>query len=92
MGEYNWTKVKNDINGNPKFVLHFLQMLSPEEMQTFHEQYGLNAISQAYAFACKRANSIGGRKYHNKSYGGGIVFQSYCLIELETAIVKMKGE
>jgi hypothetical protein len=39
-------------------------------------------ISERYAIACKLANKAGGRKYHNKSYGGGIVFQSYSIGEL----------
>lgn len=31
----------------------------------------------------------GGRKYHNKSYGGGIVFQSYSTPELEQSIKEL---
>ena len=34
-------------------------------------------IDDNYGIAVKKANSIGGRKYHTKQYGGGIVFQSY---------------
>lgn len=86
-----FTKINNDVNGNPRYVLHFLALITREEMEEFHKVHGLKAISQAYAFACKRANSIGGRKYHTKSYGGGIVFQSYCLQEFEAAIIKAKG-
>jgi len=57
--EQDLTRINNDINGNPRYVVHFLM------------------INNDYATACKKANKIGGRKYHNKSYGGGIVFQSY---------------
>jgi len=32
---------------------------------------------KTYAEAVEAANKIGGRRYHNKSYGGGIVFQAY---------------
>lgn len=35
------------------------------------------AIADDYGRACMLANQIGGRKYHTKSYGGGIAFQSY---------------
>ena len=55
----NLTRVNNDINGNPRYVLHFLQ------------------ISDNYDVAVKLANKIGGKKYHTKAYGGGIIFQSY---------------
>lgn len=34
-------------------------------------------LSDNYSEAIKLANSIGGRKFHNKQYGGGLVFQSY---------------
>lgn len=34
-------------------------------------------LANEYPRAVKLANSIGGKKYHTKSYGGGIVFQSY---------------
>lgn len=34
-------------------------------------------------------NKIGGRKYHVKSFGGGIVFQSYNLAETEEHIMRM---
>lgn len=34
-------------------------------------------IASTYEEAIKRAHKIGGRKFHNKQYGGGIVFQSY---------------
>ena len=35
-----------------------------------------------YEFAVFLANMIGGKRYHNKSYGGGIVFQAYSNREL----------
>ena len=54
-----FTRINNDVNGNPRYVCHFLN------------------IADDYNTAVKLANKIGGRKYHNKKYGGGIVFQSY---------------
>tara|TARA_R110000764_G_scaffold119477_2_gene207247 strand:- start:360 stop:599 length:240 start_codon:yes stop_codon:yes gene_type:complete len=43
-----------------------------------------------YARALFLANKIGGRKFHNKQYGGGIVFQSYNIKNLESQILKIK--
>ena len=34
-------------------------------------------LADTYSEAIKLANSIGGRKFHNRQYGGGLVFQSY---------------
>lgn len=38
-------------------------------------------IADDYTTAVERANTIGGRKYQTKRYGGGIVFQTYSLRE-----------
>lgn len=35
------------------------------------------SVSDNYDKAVKIANKIGGKKFHNKQYGGGIAFQSY---------------
>ena len=70
-------RVRNDVNGNPRYVCHFL------ELDIHGPDKGIGyGLSERYAMACKLGNRAGGRKYHNKSYGGGIVFQSYNLQEL----------
>jgi len=69
-----FTRVKNDVNGNPRYVCHWLTMAS------------------TYDQAIKLANSIGGRKYHNKSYGGGLVFQSYSVDALLVDINRVTGK
>lgn len=66
----NFTRVRNDVNGNPRYVLHFLNLNMDADTMD---------ISGKYAVALKRAKNLGGRKFHNKQYGGGIVFQSYSL-------------
>ena len=54
------TRVNNDVNGNPRYVIHF------------------TAIHSDYMQAVNIARELfHGRKFHNKQYGGGIVFQSY---------------
>lgn len=77
-----WTRVNNDVNGNPRYVCHFLQLLKESEKGNSLDV----AIPDKYQIALKRAKSIGGRKFHNKQYGGGIVFQSYNLKDTETQI------
>ena len=68
-----FTRIKNDVNGNPRYVCHFLTLNTDEELNS------VEGIPNKYEIAVKRANKIGGRKYHTKGYGGGIVFQSYNL-------------
>ena len=54
-----FTRINNDTNGNPRYVVHFLQ------------------IADNYERAIFLAKKLGGRKFHNRQYGGGIAFQSY---------------
>ena len=67
-----FTRINNDANGNPRYVIHFLE------------------LADNYQEAINLANSIGGRKYHTKSYGGGLVFQSYNNENLEKSIKEIK--
>jgi hypothetical protein len=74
------TRVNNDVNGNPRYVVHFLVFLNEEE-QSFLP------FSKKYEYALKKAKIIGGKKFHNKQYGGGIVFQSYNTDNLKENII-----
>lgn len=82
-----FTRVPSDTCGNPRYVVHFLNLCTREEL----EDRTLPAIINRYALACKRANSIGGRRYHCKRYGGGIVFQSYSIDETAAHISRVTG-
>lgn len=62
--QISYTRINNDVNGNPRYVVHYLNFL--------HDSEGNN-----YELAIAKARAIGGKKYHNKQYGGGIAFQSY---------------
>lgn len=74
------TRVNNDINGNPRYVVHFLDFLNKEEEAFL-------PFSKKYEYALKKAKIIGGKKFHNKQYGGGIVFQSYNTDNLKEQII-----
>lgn len=64
----DFTRVNSDVNGNPRYAIHFLSLVLPSEG---------GSVQQKYDIALKRARKIGGRKFSTKAYGGGIVFQSY---------------
>lgn len=70
-----FTRINNDINGNPRYVVHFLNLLREGET--------------GYETALKNSRQFGGKKYHTKSYGGGIVFQSYNINDLEKSILSL---
>lgn len=82
----DFTRVNNDTNGNPRYVLHFLSLTKPEDLAGY---MGLDSISREYDIALNRAKKAGGRKFHNKQFGGGIVFTSYNLRELSDRLNKL---
>lgn len=86
--KFDWTRINNDSNGNPRYVLHFLNLCTRTEL----DADPWIDIPIKYTIAVKRANSIGGKKYHTKSYGGGIVFQSYSLEDTEDSILRVLQE
>jgi hypothetical protein len=69
-----FTRINNDTNGSPRFVVHYLQ------------------VAESYERALYLARKIGGRKFHNKQYGGGIAFQSYNIDWLENKIRQIRSE
>lgn len=80
----DWFRPNNDSNGNPRYVCHFLEFITDKD----REQAGYN-ISDGYNIALARAKKLGGRKFHNKKYGGGIVFQSYNISTTEKDIQEL---
>lgn len=67
-----FTHINNDTNGNPRFVIHYLQ------------------LADSYERALFLARALGGRKFHNKQYGGGIAFTTYDTKTLKARIESIK--
>lgn len=83
MSKIDFTRVKNDVNGNPRYVCHFYNLINDKESK------GLNVLEK-YSIALMKAKKLGGRKYDNKQYGGGIVFRSvYNINDLEKEIISL---
>ena len=78
----DFTKIKHDVNGNPRYVCHYLNLNTDLEAST---TMGWDAngklLFDKYQIALDRAKKLGGRKFHNKQYGGGIVFR--CVYNLD---------
>lgn len=88
--ELNFKKVKRDINGNPRYVIHFLDLLENEEQENIDVSYDYLSFSSRLKIkkdlALKKARLIGGKLYRGKEFSGGIVFQSYNVDELIASI------
>jgi hypothetical protein len=81
------TRINNDTNGNPRRVIHFLDLITEQDRKDAPNDLG--RIPHLYRVALNRSRKIGGKKYSTKSLGGGIVFQSYSDNELERDIARL---
>jgi hypothetical protein len=79
-----FTRITNDYYGNPRYVVHYPEFLNSEENAFI-------PFSKKYDYALKKAKKLGGRKFDNKQYGGGIVFQSYNIEDLEKKIITLRN-
>lgn len=78
----SFTRVNNDVNNNPRYVIHFLDLISMYDANIIDANVRKNSsytVEESYKIALKKAKTIGGRKYNTKAFGGGILFQSYNL-------------
>lgn len=64
-------RVNNDSNGNPRWVVHFLNILNNDEIEQ------LEGVQSAYGRAVAKARPFGGSIYRGKDFGGGVVFQHF---------------
>ena len=76
-----WTRINNDINGNPRYVCHFLNFKPLNHKGPFN-----------YTGALQIAKELGGKRHHTKAYGGGVVFQSYNLRDTSERILLVTGD
>lgn len=75
-------KVNHDANGNPRWVVHFLDLLTRTERDETHAEANAKSVltfgtEVMMEKALAKAHKVGGIKYRAKWFGGGIVFQSY---------------
>lgn len=85
----SFTRIENDVNGNPRYVINFQELVNDNDRETTKPDPSLDKL---FAVALKKARTIGGRTYRAKWYGGGIVFQSYNINELEKQILELRNK
>ena len=85
----DFTRINNDVNGNPRYVCHYLDFKPYSDQKQLHK---LAYVKFEYMDALNTARKFGGKKFHNKQYGGGIVFQSYNIEGLSDEIQVHTGE
>jgi len=79
--KYDVKRVNNDINGNPRYVIHFLAFVNSADSDNARirsqKLRSFSHLPSLYDIAINKSRSIGGKKYRGKDFGGGIVIQSY---------------
>lgn len=74
----DFKRINSDINGNPRYVIHYIKFtptLIPVPNPNNSREY------EAVLYLNKKLK-LGGRKYHNRSYGGGLAFSTYNIGDL----------
>ena len=77
----DFERIPSDANGNPRYVVHYFTC-EPESWKNDDPKF-------RYVNTCKLMNKIGGSKYHNTKFGGGIAFCTYSIPETIAAIEKL---
>lgn len=75
----DYKRVNNDINGNPRYVFHFLSFLNEGD-------------NNNYNTAIEKSRAIGGKKYRGKDFGGGIVIQSFNIYDTIERIKQLQNK
>ncbi len=91
-----FTRVDNDINGNPRYVCHYFSLLKASDEATIKADFAASIARNPFSYftfqydaAIQRAKKLGGKKFHNKQFGGGIVFQSYNIEDTAYRILEL---
>lgn len=78
-------------NASKEFETFYFICRKSKAKQQANYKKGIYSIDLLYKIALKKAKSLGGKKYNNKKYGGGIVFQSYNITNLSQMILNAKN-
>lgn len=83
--DIEFTAIQNDINGNPRGVVHYTNFLTDKECDKYDGIQGFN-------IAHKRAKELGFSKYRGNKYGGMLVAQTWYERDIKEKINKMLDE
>ena len=77
-------RIDNDTYGNPRYVIWCGDLLTDADRGTLR-------IGEWATTGLARGKALGGRRFRGRSFGGGVVFQSYATDELARGISRVTG-
>lgn len=72
-----WYRLDNDAYGNPRVVTHFLNLVSPTQEREAHRLNANNVCAAIDAMEQWAKETVHGKNYRAKWFGGGIVWKPY---------------
>ena len=82
-------RIKNDVNGNGRFVVHFLDLVTESDREQAPNT--LERVSWLFNRVLNRCKPYGGTKYRGKDTPGGIVFQESSETLLADTLAKVSA-
>lgn len=73
----DFIRIDNNVNNTPRYVIHWIAFCRFEHLGV-----------ETYEHALRIAKKYGGKRFHNRQYGGGIAFATF---ELNTVINKLNS-
>lgn len=71
-------RTTNDVNGNPRYLVHFLDFLKDDDRN--------GDVLKDFQIAKARAKKCGFREFRGKIFGGGFIISSYNLYDVANRI------
>lgn len=72
-----WYRLDNDIYGNPRVMAHFLNLVSPMSERKAHRLNANDECASINTLEQWARETVNGKNYRGKWFGGGIVWQSH---------------
>lgn len=72
-----WYRLENDTNGNPRIMTHFLNLVTPDQKREADRISANDAFASINILLQWAKDTVHGKAYRAKWFGGGIVWQSY---------------
>lgn len=68
------TEINSNSKGHPRYVVHWLSCEPEEGCDALRSRL---TLTERYERVLREARKVGGKRFHCREYGGGVVFVSF---------------